>query len=233
MIKTLPLVLALSTTVQTSQLPVLKPVNMITASQTIVIRIGEYPDKPGKRIYLEHDELYLANNVPIRKDAKGYYVCEYDINKKLATKIYNNLQAEGYDVILLDAKDKTEDLNRAGRKAMTYNPTLYLSIHHNSYQDNSTGYFFMTNRNNIKEQEIAKQLSNSIATNPSNIRQMSNRIQDGYIGEMNETENTLNILFEGGFFSNKQELYKITSEEHTDYVAHQLATELVKVLSNI
>lgn len=195
----------------------------------IVVRVGEYPNKPGKRIYLEYNELHLANNVKVHKDEKGYYVSEYDINLQLASKVVRNLEQEGIKVKLLTSQSKQEDLNSAGRKAMSYNPKVYFSIHHNYYSEDSTGYFIMVNKNSPKETEIANRISNSISK-VSSIRQMETRVQDGYIGEMNETDSTLNFLYEGGFFSNKSELYVITSKEHTDKVAKVIATELIKTL---
>ena len=59
-------------------------------------------------------------------------------------------------VILQDTKDRTEDLNRAGRIANKSNAlNIYLSIHTN-YDSNSKGFFIMTNEGDTTARNIAQ-----------------------------------------------------------------------------
>jgi hypothetical protein len=79
---------------------------------------------------------------------------------------------------------------------------------------------------------IADRLSYSIKDNKL-IPQLSNRINDGYIGEMNVKPGTYNILGEFGFFSNKIEAKKLASEEYCNYVAQKMGNELTKILEEL
>ena len=47
---------------------------------------------------------------------------------------------------------------------------------------------------------------------------------------MNETNSTINILLEAGFYSNKSELSKITSDEQVEFIANKIAEELSSVI---
>ena len=130
------------------------------------------------------------------------YIRIPDINMKLAKAIATKLDSKyGVNVNLQYSTDKTTDLNAAGRIAAKCNPKIYLSVHHNAYDDNSTGYFFMTNEGDSKSAQVAKNLSNSIANN-GYVPQRSNRINNGYIGEMNQVKanGRISILGEFGLF---------------------------------
>ena len=98
-----------------------------TRTCDVVIRVGEYEGKSGKRTYIDaRQKADLEKDILVRQDEKGYYVSEFDINLKTATKLYNNLKEQGVKVQLQVAKDKTEDLNAAGRKSNVSNPKLYM-----------------------------------------------------------------------------------------------------------
>ena len=127
----------------------------VITNPDVVVRVGEYENKPGKRIYVE-ESFYTPEDIPLRHDSKGYYISEYDLNLKLATKLKEKLQEKGIDVDLQISKDKTEDLNAAGREAMSKNPKIYFSIHHNSFKPDSSGYLMLVNQQNPKEKAYAK-----------------------------------------------------------------------------
>ena len=91
----------------------------------------------------------------------------------------------------------------------------------------------MTNGDNQSSQ-YAKRLSNAMSDNPMLIPQMSNRCNDGYIGELNQKPAKVNILGEFGFaLSNKIEAKKCASNEQVDYIARDLCDELIKILSEL
>lgn len=198
----------------------------------IVIRVGEYEGKAGKRIYINNQTVNLPDDIPVRNDGdgNGFYVSEWDINLKEAKAIAQKLQAKGINVRLQVAYTKSEDLNAAARIANKANPYLYVSVHHNYYEDNSTGYFSMYNPNNQKSKELANRLSNAIQDN-GQIRRMADRENTGYIGELNTIHGTTApALLELGFFSNIAELEKICSDSYVDYVSTQLANELANII---
>ena len=203
----------------------------------IVIRCGEYGNddtvKAGKRAYINY-EIYqqVKDSIKVRQDEHGMFISEFDINQKLSTRIAQKLSQKGVYVDLQISSEKSQDLNAAGRWAAKKNPDIYFSVHHNSYTENSSGYFFMVNNKDTVAAKVAQQLSDSLKSNPMNIPQMHNRENDGYIGEMNvmgETD-SINILGEFGFFSNPSELIKICSDEQVEFIAEQMSNELIKTL---
>lgn len=203
----------------------------------IVVRCGEYGNndtvKAGKRLYI-NDNIYnqVKDQIKVRKDEHGMFISEFDINEKLSTRIAQKLSQKGIRVDLQISSEKSQDLNAAGRWAAQKTPDVYFSVHHNAYTENSSGYFFMVNDKDTVSSKIAKQLSDSISNNPMNIPQMQNRVNNGYIGEMNEMAKTdsINILGEFGFFSNPEEIIKIVNDDQVEYIAEQMSNELIKTL---
>ena len=212
----------------------------------IVIRAGEWGNKDtvkqGKR-YVWGSDINISQHglqakdiptdIPLRKENNEWFISEFDINLKLAKAIAKKLDQLGINVNLQYATSKSQDLNAAGRIANKCNPKIYLSVHHNAYKDDSTGYFFMTNPNDKASSIVAQRLSNSIKDN-GKIPQTDNRLNTGYIGEMNTVakEGRISILGEFGYF-NKAELMKIMSDEYVDYVSTRIANELYKQLNSM
>ena len=116
------------------------------------------------------------------------------------------MQERGIKVVYQDTKDKSEDLNRAGRIANEMNANIYLSIHTNYYDSNSKGFFIMSNEGSQQARKIADRLSSSIANNGM-IPQREALLNNGRIGEMNTiNDSTIALLLEAGFYSNPDEL---------------------------
>lgn len=198
----------------------------------VVIRAGEYENKPGKRIYVESN-FQTPDDIPLRKDDNGYFISEWDINVKLAKKLADYLTIYGVKTDLQISQGKSEDLNSAGRIAKMKNPKIYLSIHHNYYKEDSTGYIYFVNPEDIKSRQYAEVLSDAISENPGKLPEWNVREQTTkYIGELNEKPGDINMLLEAGFFSNKDELEIIMSDEQIDYVAKETAQSLISVLYN-
>lgn len=212
----------------------------------VVVRAGEWGNnkqaKPGKRYEWGNDINIskhgisvkdIPKDIPLRRENNQWFISEFDINLKLARAIAKKLDSYGVDVNLQYATDKSGDLNAAGRKAAQCNPKIYLSVHHNSYRDDSTGYFFMYNQGDTKSAESAVKLSNSLKHN-NKIPQRENRANDGYIGELNQVKNEsrISILGEFGYF-NKAEIVKICSDDYVNYVAEQIAREIANQLNDI
>ena len=203
----------------------------ISQQADIIIRTGEYENKPGKR--LEGISKDFDIDLPIRYENGKYCVQEHDFNYKVAKALVNYLKMKDVNVILQNTQSKKEDLNSAGRIAKQYNPKIYLSIHHNSYAKDSTGYFFMTNGDSQSVQ-YAKKLSNVMTSNPMLIPQRENQINNGYIGELNQKPGAINILGELGFaLSNPNEAKKCASDEQVNYIAKTLGDELIKILQEL
>ncbi len=201
----------------------------------VIVRVGEYNGKVGKRIYIDNLDISwknIPNDIPIHKDNQGHYISEYDINLKIAKNVYQELRNNGVNVKLQIANGKSEDLNAAGRISNISNPKLYLSLHTNYYNENSSGFFFMYNEGNVGAKNIAQRLSNSIANNGM-VKQRENQANGGYIGELNAIHNsTIGVLGELGFFSNPNELQKIMSDKYANYVGQYLSNEIQNILTD-
>jgi hypothetical protein len=198
----------------------------------VIIRAGEYQGKAGKRIYVNNTTVRLPDDIPVRNDGdgKGFYVSEWDINVKEAKALVEKLQARGINAKLQIAYNKSEDLNAAGRIANKSNPYLYVSVHHNSYESNSTGYFSMYNPKNEASKQTAIRLSNAIQDN-GQVPKRDNRPNTGYIGEMNVINpSTIPVLLELGFFSNLKELEVICSDDYVQDVTTKLANEITNII---
>ena len=218
-----------------------------TRNVQVVIRAGEWANdnqaKSGKRYNWGQDinisqhgisAKDIPTDIPLRKENNQWFISEFDINLKLARAIAKKLDNKyGVDVNLQYATSKSQDLNAAGRIANKCNPKIYLSVHHNSYNDDSTGYFFMYNQGDKTSAEAAKKLSESIKDNGM-IPQRENRANDGYIGELNKVakESRISILGEFGYF-NKAEIIKICSDEYNDYVSTRIAKSIYDQLNSI
>lgn len=210
----------------------------------VVIRAGEwqnaYTAKPGKR-YTWGNDISLSKHgltvkdvpvdIPLRKGDDGFYISEADINLKTARAIAKKLsQYTDINIDLQYSSNTNTDLNAAGRIAVSKDPTIYFSVHHNSWQEDSKGYFFITNEGDHKSANIANKLSKSIESNKL-VPQMKNRTNErNYIGELNETgkNGCISILGELGFFSNPEELKLIMSDNYVNYISTKIADELYK-----
>ena len=198
----------------------------------VIIRAGEYQGKAGKRIYVNNSTVNLPSDIPVRNDndGKGFYVSEWDINVKEAKALVEKLQARGINAKLQIATVKSEDLNAAGRIANKSNPYLYVSLHHNYYDSNSTGYFSMYNAEDAVGKAMADRLSNAIRDN-GKVPQRASRANDGYIGELNVINKTTTpVLLELGFFSNLKELEVICSDDYVQDVTTKLANEITNII---
>ena len=200
----------------------------------VIVRVGEYNNKPGKRIYLNEVDIRfkdIPTDIKIHSDEHGAYIHEYDINMKEAKALVEALRANGVNAQLQFTNMKSQDLNAAGRIANKSNPYLYVSVHHNYYDNNANGYFAMYNPNDNNSKVIADRLSNAIANNGL-VKQRECQQNTGYIGELNAlNKSTTGVLLELGFFSNGKELKNICSENYVKYVSNKIADELTKLLN--
>lgn len=207
---------------------------MQTRQCEVIVRAGEYSNKPGKRIYLSEVDIRfkdIPTDIKIHTDAHGAYIHEHDINVKEAKALVKELRKRGVNATLQIADTKTQDLNAAGRIANNSNPYLYVSVHHNYYDSNAKGYFAMYNPNDSQSKAVANRLSNAIADNGL-VKQRESQANTGYIGELNAlNKSTTGVLLELGFFSNGSELKNICSDKYVNQVSNKLADELTTILN--
>ncbi len=205
----------------------------VTRQCEVVIRVGEYQGKAGKRIYVNSQKINIPNDIPVRNDGdgKGFYISEWDINLKEAEALTKKLRAQGVNAVLQVSYNESTDLNAAGRISNKSNPYLYISLHHNYFNSDSEGYFAMYNPNDKLSKYVANRLSDSIKDNGM-VKQRCNQQNTGYVGELNSIHSgTTPVLLELGFFSNISELEKICSDKYVDYVSTNLSKEIVDILN--
>lgn len=197
---------------------------------TIVVRIGEYDGKAGKRTVVEQS---IGENYQLTSNKE---IMEYRINKPIAQRIARKIKEKSpqYNVVIQDTKDKTEDLNKAGKIASRQdNLRLYLSIHSNAAETKEAkGYMFITGRNATwSDNELANRMSEGLSTNPY-VSKRANALNVSYIGELNEVDSldTIAVLCELGFFTNPSDLKYLTSEEYIEAAAEGIATEISEFL---
>lgn len=210
----------------------------------VVIHPGEYPGKLGKR-------SYFADEIPnLDKDKypleNGNELGEYYLNKQYCKKVaeYIRKKDSRIQVIEFDSKDRSTDLNAAGRTSNAYNADLYLAIHHNCSTNSSktpgtaSGFICMTAQGKYasKSVKVAKHISKNIDSvgDQTDLYHFVGK-KDGvwtgntYVGELNEaTAKGPAVLIEMSFFDNVHDLKISTNQEKIDIISEQVASAIVK-----
>lgn len=146
-------------------------------------------------------------------------VLEKDINREIADKVADKLQERGYRVVLARKADELVDKADRIETANRQNARLYVSIHQNSYEDNSvsgieTWYDDNDGTGNGKrlaaliQQETVKAsgaVDRGLASDPEMCVTSKGRMPS--------------CLIETGFLSNAAERNKLGSEEYQDQIA--------------
>ena len=214
----------------------------------IVIHPGEYPGKLGKR-------SYFANKIPnLDRDKypleNGNELEEYYLNKQYCKHIAEHIRKKDSRIVVIefDSKNRSTDLNAAGRTSNAYNADMYLAIHHNcttmsaKTPGKATGFICMTAKGNYanKSVNIAKHISKCIdkvgdKTDLYHFVGKSEGIWTGntYVGELNEaTKRSPAVLIEMAFFDNIHDLKISTDEKKIDMISEQVATAIVNEFHN-
>lgn len=146
-------------------------------------------------------------------------VLEKDINREIADKVADKLQERGYRVVLARKEDELVDKADRIEKANRQNARLYVSIHQNSYEDNSVSGIETWYDNNdgtgngkrlaaLIQQETVKAsgaVDRGLASDPEMCVTSKGRMPS--------------CLIETGFLSNQTERNKLGSEEYQDQIA--------------
>ena len=207
----------------------------------IVIHAGEYPGKEGKRSYIADKIDNLDED--IYPTERGNQLGEFYLNKPICQKVAKYIR-KGDDrikVVEFYSKDRSTDLNAAGRTAVSYNPDMYLAIHHNCTEKNedvSRGFICMTAAGNYKKS--SERVAQSIAKHMKSVSDRTGLPQfvgfkDGnwkdntYVGEMNECNKFCpTVLIEVAFFNNVDDLNVSTNAKKNDLIAKSIALAVLK-----
>lgn len=192
----------------------------------IVIRVGEYPDKPGKRVELSLGEDY-GRNYPLTENRE---LGEYYINKQIAISIADQIRAKdpNIKVVVQYTESKAQDLNAAGRIAKGSGAKIYLSVHTNASPDKnaSGGYFITGKKATWGDNNLAERLRVRLGFD------RPNALNVDYIGELNEVDDldTIAVLAEYGFFTNEGDRKKLTDEDYIKKISEMTAEEMIYTL---
>lgn len=206
-------------------------ISIISVSK-VYAKINNY-NLLGKTIYLDPGHG--------GRDSGAIYqnIYEKDINLIMSKKIEKLLTSKGATVYLTRETDKDlstttknkkrSDLTNRARLINASNANIYISIHLN-YIGNSKWkglQIFYTNKNKENE-SIAKNLTEYLKTNSSNIREPKE--DNSYY--MYKQITKPGVLIELGFLSNPNDRYRLTKEEYQDKIAISVSEAIEKYLLN-
>ena len=159
----------------------------------------------------------------------GYF--EKDINLELALKLEYALKEEGYAVIMTRNDDSFLELYERSDLANETKADLFISIHQNSYMEDSSVNGIEVYYNSEKSTDDEK---------------LAKSIQDGLINETRATDREIradnglvvirettmpSVLIETAYISNKNELSLITSDNYQDKVIRGIVTGIEEFLN--
>lgn len=210
---------------------------------TIVIHAGEYPGKQGKRSFIADEIKNL--NTDIYPLEYGSELGEFYLNKPICQKVAKYIRQGDSRIRVIEfySKDRTTDLNAAGRKAVSYKPDMYLAIHHNCTTNgkgrgSARGFICMTAQGRYKtsSERVAQNIAKSMksVSDRTGLPQFigfkdGNWKNNTYVGEMNECNAFCpTVLIEVAFFDNLDDLNVSTNASKNDLIAKSIAVAILK-----
>lgn len=159
---------------------------------------------------------------------------EKDLNLEIAKKVKSNLEKQGFAVVMTRedaeglADSKAEDMKARVSIINKAKPSLAVSIHQNSYPEESihgAQVFYYTHS---KEGENAAKVMQQalLAADPDNKRQA--KANDTYY-MLKKTEVPV-IIVECGFLSNSQEAEKLGSDDYQNTLAEAISEGIKECL---
>lgn len=160
---------------------------------------------------------------------------EKDINLQIANKVKTMLEKQGIKVIMTRkdenslASSKVEDMKTRVSTINEEKPALAVSIHQNSYTQESIHgaqvFYFTHSKEGEKSAKIMQEAL--LAADPENTRQA--KANDTYY-MLKKTSSPV-IIVECGFLSNRAEADKLTSEEYQNALTEAICKGVQSYLS--
>lgn len=166
---------------------------------------------------------------------------EKDINLKIAKELKRLLEEEGVKVVMTRTDDdglydpssnnkKVEDMRRRCEIITEANPVFAVSIHQNSYPDESvTGAQVFYYGQSQEGKKLAEALQESLIQELSPQKQREAKANESYY-LLKKTPSPA-VIVECGFLSNYQEAELLNSEEYQKKVAEAVKNGILKCLS--
>lgn len=147
---------------------------------------------------------------------------EYQYNKRVATALVERLEADGYNVFLINPEANGVSLSERVRRANKYcaiygkRNCIYVSIHHNASMGsdwtNATGYSaYVANNASTR----SRMLAGIFERNAAKLDMLGNRWKNTFTYDYYEIKNTHcpAILTESAFYTNKGQVEWMLSDE--------------------
>jgi len=164
---------------------------------------------------------------------------EKDLNLQISEKLKNHLEDKGFTVIMTrttdtglnessDTNKKIADLKKRVSLINDTNPPLVVSIHQNSYPQESVKGAQVFFYSHSKEGETAaKVLQTALkAADPENTRQA--KANDTYY--LLKKTKPATVIVECGFLSNSEEAGKLTTEDYQEKIAEAVCSGIIQYL---
>ena len=159
----------------------------------------------------------------------GYF--EKDINLELALKLEHALKEEGYAVIMTRNDDSFLELYERSDLANKAKADLFISIHQNSYMEDSSVNgieVYYNSEKSTDDEELAQSIQDSLI---NETRAIDRGVRAGN-GLVVIRETTMpSVLIETAYISNKNELLLITSDNYQDKVIRGIITGIEEFLN--
>jgi len=152
-------------------------------------------------------------------------VLEKDINLSIAKKIRDQLNARGYDVLMTREGDDTISLEERVKLANENGATIYISIHQNSYEEETEDVHgietYYSAESEVDSKRLA-QLMQQQLTDSTDARDRSILANENlYV--IRET-NMPACLVETGFLSNKKECGLLAADDYQQQIAESIVS---------
>ena len=183
-------------------------------AKALVLDAGHSMVTPGKR----------------SPQSMGAVVHEWDINNRVCNKIQAILS--NYDVVIYRTDDTTGatdvSLNTRVSKTNSYNPDLFVSIHHNAANGSATGVeTFWHTQGSVSDKKIATLIQNKLVAKTG----MRNRgVKQASFAVLTCKSTIPACLVEGGFYDTKSDFDYITSDKGQQAYAEAVAESIIEYL---
>jgi N-acetylmuramoyl-L-alanine amidase len=160
---------------------------------------------------------------------------EKTLNLYVALKIYEYLSAYDVDIALTRNTDKTLTSNERVQLVSTFNPTLCVSVHHNSFNTKARGaeviHSHYETQDDVLANDILDELQKVGMPRRREFTKLNSKGQDWYymIRLINDND-TDAIITEGGFVDNVEDAKLLKTEEYLNAEARAITNSIVKYL---
>lgn len=187
--------------------------------------------RPLEKIKISKLILIDAGHGDFDSGSENLGYLEKDINLKLALKLEEALKEAGYAVVMTRNDDSFLELYERSDLANETKADLFISIHQNSYMEDSSVNgieVYYNNEKSTDDEKLAQSIQDSLIN--------ETRATDRGIRARNDlfviSETTMPaVLIETAYISNKNELSLITSDNYQDKVIRGIVTGIEEFLN--